>query len=104
MYSVFYTLLLNLNSLSLEPVVVATPEHFRKMCHCQLFCQPLCFLCVAGQKGTAYTLVTPKDKEFAGHLVRNLEGANQFVPPELIDLAMQASTNTTSQLGGVCDK
>jgi len=46
--------------------------------------------CVTGQKGTAYTLVTPKDREFAGHLVRNLEGANQFVPPELIDLAMQA--------------
>lgn len=31
----------------------------------------------AGEKGQAYTLVTDKDKEFAGHLVRNLEGANQ---------------------------
>lgn len=34
----------------------------------------------AGEKGTAYTLVIEKDKEFAGHLVRNLEGANQEVP------------------------
>ena len=43
----------------------------------------------AGEKGTAYTLVTNKDKDFAGHLVRNLEGANQYVPPELMDIAMQ---------------
>jgi len=43
----------------------------------------------AGEKGTAYTLVTSKDKEFAGHLVRNLEGANQSVPKELLDLANQ---------------
>lgn len=35
----------------------------------------------AGEKGTAYTLVVEKDKEFAGHLVRNLEGANQEVIP-----------------------
>ncbi|XP_071446281.1 ATP-dependent RNA helicase DDX42 [Hetaerina americana] len=45
----------------------------------------------AGEKGTAYTLVTEKDKEFAGHLVRNLEGVNQEVPKELMDLAMQSS-------------
>jgi len=45
----------------------------------------------AGEKGTAYTLVTNKDKDFAGHLVRNLEGANQFVPPDLMDIAMQVS-------------
>lgn len=44
----------------------------------------------AGQKGTAYTLVCEKDKEFAGHLVRNLEGANQNVPQQLMDLAMQS--------------
>ena len=44
----------------------------------------------AGEKGTAYTLITEKDKEFAGHLVRNLEGANQEVPKSLIDLAMQS--------------
>ena len=43
----------------------------------------------AGEKGTAYTLVTEKDKEFAGHLVRNLEGAGQPVPQELMDLAMK---------------
>lgn len=43
----------------------------------------------AGEKGTAYTLVSVKDKEFAGHLVRNLESANQAVPKELLDLAMQ---------------
>lgn len=42
-------------------------------------------------KGTAYTLVTDKDKEFAGHLVRNLEGANQEVPAALMNLAMQVS-------------
>lgn len=45
----------------------------------------------AGEKGTAYTLVTEKDKEFAGHLVRNLEGANQEVPQSLLDLAMQSA-------------
>lgn len=43
----------------------------------------------AGEKGTAYTLVTDKDFEFAGHLVRNLEGAAQPVPQELLDLAMK---------------
>lgn len=45
----------------------------------------------AGEKGTAYTLVTDKDKEFAGHLVRNLEGANQEVPEDLLELALQSS-------------
>lgn len=44
----------------------------------------------AGVEGLAYTLVTEKDKEFAGHLVRNLEGANQEVPDELMKLAMQS--------------
>ena len=43
----------------------------------------------AGEKGTAYTLVTPKDKEFCPHLVRNLESSNQNVPQELVDLALQ---------------
>ncbi|KAJ3636433.1 hypothetical protein Zmor_003888, partial [Zophobas morio] len=41
----------------------------------------------AGSKGTAHTLLTPKDEVFAGHLVRNLEGANQIVPTELLELA-----------------
>lgn len=45
----------------------------------------------AGEKGTAYTLVAPTDKEFAGHLVRNLEGASQPVPEGLVELAMQSA-------------
>ncbi|XP_077515636.1 ATP-dependent RNA helicase DDX42 [Amblyomma americanum] len=44
----------------------------------------------AGEKGVAYTLITDKEKEFAGHLVRNLEGASQQVPQSLMDLAMQS--------------
>ncbi|XP_071102473.1 ATP-dependent RNA helicase DDX42-like [Haliotis cracherodii] len=43
----------------------------------------------AGEKGFAYTLITEKDKEFAPHLVRNLEGANQNVPSALMDIANQ---------------
>lgn len=46
----------------------------------------------AGEKGVAYTLLTSKDSTFAGDLVRNLEGANQAVSKELMDLAMQVST------------
>ncbi|XP_075703074.1 ATP-dependent RNA helicase DDX42 [Rhinoderma darwinii] len=45
----------------------------------------------AGEKGVAYTLLTPKDSNFAGDLVRNMEGANQYVSKELLDLAMQNS-------------
>ncbi|CAH1180372.1 unnamed protein product [Phaedon cochleariae] len=45
----------------------------------------------AGQKGTAYTLLTPKDKEFAGHIVKNLEAAKQEVPQEVLDLALESS-------------
>ena len=40
----------------------------------------------AGVKGTAYTLVTEKEKEFAGHLVRNLEAANQVIADEYTDV------------------
>ena len=54
----------------------------------------------AGEKGMAYTLVTPGDKEFAGHLVRNLEGANQAVPEPLMDLAMQSSWFRKSRFKG----
>ncbi|CAH1788169.1 unnamed protein product [Owenia fusiformis] len=43
----------------------------------------------AGEKGTAFTLITSKDKDFAGHLVRNLETSGQYVPPPLIELANQ---------------
>ncbi|RKP26567.1 P-loop containing nucleoside triphosphate hydrolase protein [Syncephalis pseudoplumigaleata] len=43
----------------------------------------------AGEKGTAYTLITSKEDRFAGDLVRNLEASSQPVPPELLSLAMQ---------------
>lgn len=43
----------------------------------------------AGEKGTAYTLLIPADKEFAPNLVRNLENANQQVSLELLNMAMQ---------------
>ncbi|CAG9864424.1 unnamed protein product [Phyllotreta striolata] len=45
----------------------------------------------AGTQGTAYTLLTAKDKEFAGHIVKNLEAAHQDVPQEVLDLALQSS-------------
>ncbi|KRZ11219.1 ATP-dependent RNA helicase DDX42 [Trichinella zimbabwensis] len=45
----------------------------------------------AGEKGFAYTLVTDKDKEFAGHLVKSLESVNQEVPTALLSLAMQSA-------------
>ena len=45
----------------------------------------------AGEHGVAITLVTEKDKEIVGHLVRNLEGANQKVSDELMSLAMQSA-------------
>ncbi|KAH7639632.1 ATP-dependent RNA helicase ddx42 [Dermatophagoides farinae] len=44
----------------------------------------------AGEQGIAYTLVTEKDKEMVGHLVRNLESANQIVSDDLMNLAMQS--------------
>lgn len=44
----------------------------------------------AGSKGDAYTLITDKDKEFAGHLVKNLESSSQEVNEELVKLAMQS--------------
>lgn len=43
----------------------------------------------AGESGTAYTLVLPKEKEFCPHLVRNLESSNQQVPQAILDLALQ---------------
>ncbi|CAI5446006.1 unnamed protein product [Caenorhabditis angaria] len=45
----------------------------------------------AGNKGTAYTLVTDKDIEMVGHLVKNLESVSQEVPNSLMDLAMRSS-------------
>ncbi|KPM08868.1 ATP-dependent RNA helicase DDX42-like protein [Sarcoptes scabiei] len=44
----------------------------------------------AGEQGVAYTLVTEKDTEKLGHLIRNLESANQDVPEELMKLAMNS--------------
>lgn len=43
----------------------------------------------AGEKGVAHTLVLPKDVSFAGDLVRNMEVADQVIPDELLQLAMQ---------------
>ena len=51
-------------------------------------CSFAAFMCL-GEKGFAFTLITEKDKEFAGALVRNLEDANQHVPKPLLDLALQ---------------
>ncbi|CAG8456430.1 2814_t:CDS:10 [Dentiscutata erythropus] len=45
----------------------------------------------AGEKGTAYTLITQKEDKFAGDLVRNLEASGQQVPDALMNLAMQNS-------------
>lgn len=52
----------------------------------------------AGEKGVAYTLLTHKDSNFAGDLVRNLEGANQHVSKELLDLAMQVTLVNAKKL------
>ena len=72
----------------------------------------------AGLKGTAHTLVTVNDKEFAGHLVRNLESSSELetvrgpqsylnyslldetVPKDLYDLAMQSSWFKNSRFKG----
>jgi len=46
----------------------------------------------AGDKtGVAYALITRKETFFAGELVKVLEGANQRVSPELMNVAMQVS-------------
>nr|XP_032517379.1 ATP-dependent RNA helicase DDX42 [Danaus plexippus plexippus] len=46
----------------------------------------------AGVPGTAHTLLSrDRDKDFAGHLLRNLEGVQQEVPEELMQLAMQST-------------
>jgi ATP-dependent RNA helicase DDX42 len=45
----------------------------------------------AGEKGTAFTLITQKEDRFAGELVRHLETSGQIVPPELLSLAMKNS-------------
>lgn len=46
----------------------------------------------AGVRGDAYTLLArDRDRDFAGHLLRNLEGVQQEVPEELMQLAMQSA-------------
>ncbi|CAO3615798.1 unnamed protein product [Mucor fragilis] len=45
----------------------------------------------AGEKGTAFTLITQKEDRFAGELVTHLETSGQVVPPELLHLAMKNS-------------
>jgi ATP-dependent RNA helicase DDX42 len=49
------------------------------------------------KEGTAITLITKNETNFAGDLVRNLEASNQVVPPELMTLAMQASLTQWSR-------
>ena len=51
----------------------------------------------AGVQGTAHTLVTENDLEFAGHIVRSLESSNQEVPKELMDLALKSSWFSNSR-------
>ncbi|KAH9396384.1 ATP-dependent RNA helicase ddx42 [Tyrophagus putrescentiae] len=53
-----------------------------------------------GARGLAVTLVTEADREFVGHLVRNLEGASQPVPEELMTLAMGSSWFRKSRFKG----
>lgn len=50
---------------------------------------------IVGTRGFAFTLLTDKDKEFAGHLVQCLEHAGQLVANNLIDLAMQVCVHCT---------
>ncbi|KAG0334486.1 ATP-dependent RNA helicase ddx42, partial [Podila humilis] len=45
----------------------------------------------AGEKGTAFTLITEKDDRFAGELVRNLEEFGQAVDTNVLKIAMQNS-------------
>lgn len=51
----------------------------------------------AGLKGDAYTLMTEKDKDFAGHLVKNLESSQQDVDKDLLNLAMQSHSFRNSR-------
>lgn len=46
----------------------------------------------AGSKGDAYTLLTDRDKEFAAHLVKNLDSSNQIISNELKNLARQSQS------------
>lgn len=52
----------------------------------------------AGLKGDAYTLITDKDRDFAGHLVKNLESSHQEVTEDLMKIAMQSHAFRKSRL------
>ncbi|KAI8147648.1 P-loop containing nucleoside triphosphate hydrolase protein [Fennellomyces sp. T-0311] len=54
----------------------------------------------AGEKGTAYTLITKKEDRFAGDLVKNLESSGQVVPQDLMDLAMTNAKFRSSRIHG----
>ncbi|KAI9254061.1 P-loop containing nucleoside triphosphate hydrolase protein [Sporodiniella umbellata] len=54
----------------------------------------------AGEKGTAYTLITQKEDQFAGELVRHLNASGQVVPPELQTLAMSNPRFKSGRGGG----
>lgn len=54
----------------------------------------------AGSKGDAYTLLTEKDREFAGQLVKNLESSNHDVSDELMKIAMQSHAFRKSRRSG----
>ncbi|KAI9312422.1 P-loop containing nucleoside triphosphate hydrolase protein [Dichotomocladium elegans] len=54
----------------------------------------------AGEKGTAYTLMTKKDDRFAGDLVRNLESSGQPVSMDLMNLAMSNPRFRSSRTRG----
>ena len=59
----------------------------------------LTLLSYAGsQDGVAYSLITKKEVNFAGHLVTNLEGAKQIVPPPLLEIAAQVRDIKASPL------
>ena len=51
----------------------------------------------AGNKGDAYTFITPEQGKFAGDLIKALELSEQAVPPELVELA-----NGTENLFDMC--
>ena len=55
----------------------------------------------AGEHGVAYTLVLKKETGFATDLVRHLEAANQIVPPDMLDMAMQVGNAISKALGNV---
>lgn len=54
----------------------------------------------AGEKGTAYTLLTPKNSSFAEQLMRSFQRSNIHVPPALSALASRKSSAGGGRGGG----